>query len=97
MRKNTGFGITKFMLIISSFLLIVIISGFLISGKVKGQMENQNYLLSSTEEQKIFEEMLNENEIPYEKISDTSFSVEKEWKDKADDIFNKLLSNSNNS
>lgn len=78
------------MFVASSFLLVIIMSGFLASGKVKGQMENQNYLLSSTEEQKIFEQMLNENEIPYERISDTSFSVGKEWKDKVDDIFDKL-------
>ncbi|MBN2925909.1 MAG: hypothetical protein JTJ12_00520 [Eubacterium sp.] len=91
MRKNKGYGITRVMFVVSSFFLIIIMSGLLTSGKVKGQMENQNYLLSSTEEQKTFEQMLNENEIPYERISDTSFSVKKEWKDKADDIFNKLL------
>ena len=79
------------MFVASSFLLIIIMSGLLASGKVKGQMENQNYLLSSTEEQKIFEQMLNENEIPYERVSDTSFSVKEEWKDKADDIFDKFL------
>ena len=91
MGKRNGIGITKIMFGLSSAFLAIILIGFLESVAVAPNMKNSNYAFSDTSELIMFEQMLIENEIPYKRISSTTFSVEAEWKNEADNIYQAFL------
>ena len=87
MGKRNGIGITKMMFGLSSVFLVMVIVGFLESATVAQNMKNINYAVSDTSELIMFEQMLIENEIPYKRISSTTFSIEPEWKNEADNVY----------
>ena len=87
MGKRNGIGITKIMFGLSSVFLAIILIGFLESAAVAQNMKNSNFAFSDTSELIMFEQMLIENEIPYKRISSTTFSIEPEWKNEADNVF----------
>ena len=91
MGKRNGIGITKMMFGLSSIFLVMVIVGFLESATITQNMKNINYAISDTSELIMFEQMLIENEIPYKRISSTTFSIEPEWKNEADNIYQVFL------
>ena len=91
MEKRNGIGITKIMFGLSSVFLAIVLIGFLESAAVAQNMKNSNYAFSDTSELIMFEQMLIENEIPYKRISSTTFSIEPEWKNEADNVYQTLF------
>ena len=91
MGKRNGIGITKIMFGLSSVFLAVVLIGFLESAAITSNTKNSNYAFSDTSELIMFEQMLIENEIPYKRISSTTFSIEPEWKNEADNIYQVFL------
>ena len=87
MGKRNGIGITKIMFGLSSVFLAIVLIGFLESAAITQNMKNSNYAFSDTSELIMFEQMLIENEIPYKRISSTTFSIEPEWKNEADNVY----------
>ena len=87
MRKRNGIGITKIIFGLSSIFLVIVIIALLESPMIAKNMKNNNYMFSNTSESIIFEQMLNENKIPFKKISSNVFSIEPEWKNEADDVY----------
>ena len=91
MGKRNGIGITKIMFGLSSVFLAIVLIGFLESADIAQNIKNSNYAFSDTSELIMFEQMLIENEIPYKRISSTTFSIEPEWKNEADNIYQTFL------
>ena len=91
MGKRNGIGITKMVFGLSSIFLVIVIVGFLGSATVAKNMKNINYAISDTSELILFEQMLIENEIPFKRISSTTFSIESEWKNEADNVYQTLF------
>ena len=91
MGKRNGIGITKIMFGLSSVFLAIVLIGFLESATIAQNMRNSNYAFSDTSELIMFEQMLLENEIPFKRISSTTFSIEPEWKNEADNIYQAFL------
>lgn len=87
MGKRNGIVITKIMFGLSSIFLVIVIIGFLVSPIVAKNMKNNNYMFSDTSESIMFEQMLNENKIPFKKISSNVFSVDPEWENEADKVY----------
>lgn len=91
MKKRNGIGITKIMFGLSSIFLVIVIIGFLVSPSLIKNMRNSNYMFSDSSESIIFEQKLNENEIPFERISSNVFSVKPDWENEADNVYQTFL------
>ncbi|WP_270396751.1 hypothetical protein [Catenibacterium mitsuokai] len=88
MIKNIkNFNFTKMIGILSGLFLLSLSIGLLV---VKKDIRNTNYALNDTTEKIRFENLLTEQAIPFEKISDNVYSVDKEWSKKVDDIFQSI-------
>ena len=48
-------------------------------------------MFSDSSESIIFEQKLNENEIPFERISSNVFSVKPDWENEADNVYQTFL------
>lgn len=91
MKKRNGIGITKMMFGLSSVFLVIVIIGFLVSPILLKNTKNSNYMFSDSSDSIIFEQKLNENEIPFEKVSSNVFSVKPDWKNEADNVYQIFL------
>ena len=91
MGTRNGIGITKMMFGLSSIFLVIVTVGFLKSATIAKNMKNINYAISDTSELIKFEQMLTENEIPFKRISSTTFSIEPGWKNEADNVYQTLF------
>ncbi len=91
MGKRNGIGITKMMLGLSSLFLVFVIIGFLEASTITPNMKNSNYMFSDTLESIMFEQLLNENKVPFKKISTNVFSIEPKWKNEADNVCRIIL------
>ena len=88
MIKNIkNFNFTKMIGILSGLFLLSLSIGLLV---VKKDIRNTNYALNDTTEKIRFENLLTEQAITFEKISDNVYSVDKEWSKKVDDIFQSI-------
>lgn len=83
-----GLGITKWMCYGASVLLIILMLGFGLAPIVTHKMsDTRNYCFSDTSELQAFEQKLNEEEIPFSHLSDTTVNISKEYGKEADNIY----------
>lgn len=83
-----GLGITKWMCYGASTLLIILMIGLGLAPIVTHKMNTtQNYCFSDTSELQAFEQKLNEEEIPFSRLSDTTVNISKEYGKEADNIY----------
>lgn len=81
----------KIVFALSGLLLLIVLSGFLAAPAVTGNMKNSNYIFSDISESDAFEQLLEEKEIPFEKLSSNSFSVKSQWKAETDMIYENMM------
>lgn len=83
-----GLGITKWMCYGASVCLIILVIGFaLVPISTHKMNDTQNYCFSDTSEMQVFEQKLNEEEIPFYRLSDTTINISKEYAKEADSIY----------
>lgn len=89
MRRRYGSGLTKIMCAGSGVLLAVLLIGAIKMPLVVQKMRGNNYHFSEQSELREFASALNEIKIPYREISDTGINVSDEWKEQAEEIYEK--------
>lgn len=83
-----GLGITKWMCYGASVCLIILMIGFVLAPISTHRMNNtQNYCFSDMLELQIFEQKLNDEEIPFSRLSDTTINISKAYAKEADNIY----------
>lgn len=91
MIKNVkSFSFTKIVGILSGLLLLCLSAGLFVMSFTEKNISNTNYVLNDISEKTRFENLLTEQEIPFEKISGNVYSIDKVYKEKADDIFQSI-------
>lgn len=80
--------LTKFMGYLSAIFLAYVFICYLISPH--DMNSTVNYCFSDTAELKNFETQLNEKNISFSQVSDTTIKISKENKKQADSLFNKI-------
>ena len=91
MIKNVkSFSFTKIVGILSGLLLLCLSAGLFVMAFTEKNISNTNYVLYDISEKTRFENLLTEQEIPFEKISGNVYSIDKVYKEKADDIFQSI-------
>ena len=91
MIKNVkSFSFTKIVGILSGLLLLCLSAGVFVMSFTEKNISNTNYVLNDISEKTRFENLLTEQEIPFEKISGNVYSIDKVYKEKADDIFQSI-------
>lgn len=91
MIKNVkSFSFTKIVGILSGLLLLCLSAGLFVMSFMEKNISNTNYVLNDISEKTRFENLLTEQEIPFEKISGNVYSIDKVYKEKADDIFQSI-------
>lgn len=91
MIKNVkSFSFTKIVGILSGLLLLCLSAGLFVMSFTEKNISNTNYVLNDISEKTRFENLLTEQEIPFEKISGNIYSIDKVYKEKADDIFQSI-------
>ena len=91
MIKNVkSFSFTKIVGILSGLLLLCLSAGLFVMSFTEKNISNTNYVLNDISEKTRFENLLTEQEIPFEKISGNVYSNDKVYKEKADDIFQSI-------
>ena len=83
-----GLGITKGICYGASIILIVLILGFVVAPIVTNKMNNtQNYCFSDITELQLFEQKLNEEKVPFSRLSNTTINVSRDYEKEADNIY----------
>ena len=83
-----GLGITKGICYGASIILIVLILGFVVAPTVTNKMNNtQNYCFSDITELQLFEQKLNEEKVPFSRLSNTTINVSRDYEKEADNIY----------
>lgn len=82
---------TKFMFLCSSIILVFLLMGIFISPSIKQKMKNTNYGFSDFSQISSFENILSEEGIPFDRISNTVISVPEKWTADADIIFQSYI------
>ena len=95
MRRRYGSGLTKIMCAGSGVLLAVLLIGEIKMPLVVQKMRGNNYHFSEQSELREFASALNEIKIPYREISDTGINVSDEWKEQAEEIYEKFMESAN--
>ncbi len=95
MRRRYGSGLTKIMCVGSGVLLAVLLIGVIKAPLAVQKMQGSNYHFSEQSELREFASALTESEIPYKKVSDTGINVSHEWKEQAEEIYEKLMESVN--
>ena len=90
MRRRYGSGLTKIMCAGSGVLLAVLLIGAIKMPLVVQKMRGNNYHFSEQSELREFASALNEI-----KISDTGINVSDEWKEQAEEIYEKFMESAN--
>lgn len=88
-------GLIKIMFGASGLFLVILFAGLIKAPFVVKKMEGSNYLFSDKAEMRMFETVLDENEIPYETISDSGISIPKNWKHQAEEMYEKFMEEEN--
>ncbi|MDC7291758.1 hypothetical protein NXH76_28740 [Blautia schinkii] len=74
----------------STFIAICVIGyiiGIVITPHVSEKMKNNNYLFSDSADIELFETALEDNNIPYKVLSDTTISIPADWNDSAAEVY----------
>lgn len=79
-------NMTNIMFWVSSTFLIISVAGAVVLG-VSGKMKNNNYLFSEKSDMQLFEKLLDNKNIPYKVISDTTISIPADWSDLGDKVY----------
>ena len=95
MRRRYGSGLTKIMCAGSGVLFAVLLIGAIKMPLVVQKMRGNNYHFSEQSELREFASALNEIKIPYREISDTGINVSDEWKEQAEEIYEKFMESAN--
>lgn len=82
-------GITKIVGCLSGFLLICLLIGFIVVPH--DLSDTQNYCFSDNTDLVLFEQKLEEENIPFSRLSDTSINISKDNAKIADEIFNNIF------
>lgn len=86
LRDKFHLNMTNIMFWISSTFLIMCVAGAIALG-VSDKMKSNNYLFSEKSDMQLFEKLLEEKNIPYEVISDTTISIPEDWSDLGDKVY----------
>lgn len=82
------FGLTKIMFYLSSVFLVVFVIGVIVFPSITYKMKNtQNYCFSEKSELQVFMQKLNEENIPFSQLSDTTVNVLKTYGNQVDSIY----------
>lgn len=74
----------------STFIAICVIGyiiGIAITPHVSEKMKNNNYLFSDSSDIELFETALEDKNIPYKVLSDTTISIPADWNDSAAEVY----------
>lgn len=83
-----GLGITKGICYGASIILIVLILGFVVAPTVTNKMNNtQNYCFSDITELQLFEQKLNEEKVPFSRLSNTTINISRDYEKEVDNIY----------
>lgn len=87
LKEKFHLNITNIMFWLSSAFIISCVIGMIMSLHVSRKVEDNNYLFSDKADMVLFETALNNKEIPYKQISDTTISIHADWNDLSEEVY----------
>lgn len=87
MKRHLHFGLTNIMFWLSGIFITVLIIGMLSAPFITRKMKDNTYSFSDRADIQLFEKALDDKDIPYNILSDTTISIPADWKDAGEEVY----------